>query len=149
MIEFAIEPVLECREEMLLLLDAHYEELTLNKHIVKLNPDWEEYDRREKLNKFVLITMRLDSKLIGYSAWFVDRHIHYKDLLVATNDVVFLKKEYRSGMNGIKLLKKSEDIVAKLGAHKLTWHVKESNDFTPILKRMGYSIEDIIVGKIL
>lgn len=149
MIEFKIEPVLECKDEMLSLLDEHYEELTLNKEVVKLNPDWEEYHKREINNKFVFISMRESGKLIGYSAWFIGPHIHYKDLVVAVNDVIFLKKEYRSGTNGIKLLKKSEEIVKGLGVNKITWHIKESNNFIPILKRMRYSTEDIIVGKIL
>jgi hypothetical protein len=148
MITFDVEPVLWCRADMLVLLDEHYEELTLNKHVVKLNPNWDEYSRREIAGKFALITMRDDGKLIGYSAWFIDYHIHYRDLLVATNDVIFLKKEYRTGVNGIKLLKKSEEFVKKWNPHKITWHIKESNNFSPILKRMGYSTEDIILGKI-
>jgi len=149
MITFNVEPVLDCKEEMLSLLDEHYEELTLNKHVVKLNPNWEEYDRREKQGKFVYITASDEGKLIGYSAWFVDYHIHYADLLVASNDVIFLKKEYRQGMTGIKLIKYSEKVMREMGVNKITWHIKESNDFRPILQRMGYNIEDIIVGKIV
>jgi len=149
MITFNIEPVLKCKDEMLSLLDEHYEELTLNKHVVKLNPNWNEYDRREKSGKFVYLTARDDGKLVGYSAWFVDYHIHYADLKVAMNDVIFLKKEYRQGMAGIKLIKYSEKIVKELNVNKIAWHIKESNDFRPILQRMGYIEEDIIVGKIL
>lgn len=81
--------------------------------------------------------------------FFMKPHIHYKDLIVATNDVIFLKKEYRLGITGIKLLKYSEQKIRELGAKKITWHVKYSNDFRPILHRMGYSDEDVIVGKIL
>jgi hypothetical protein len=149
MITFNIEPVLDCKEEMLSLLDEHYEELTLNKHVVKLNPNWSEYDRREKAGKFVYLTARDGDTLIGYSAWFVDYHIHYADLKVAMNDVIFLKKEYRQGMTGIKLIKYSEKVVRELGVNKVAWHIKESNDFRPILQRMGYAEEDIIVGKII
>lgn len=149
MITYKVEPVLLCKNEMLELLNQHYEELTLNKHVIKLNPDWAEYDRREKAGKFVLITMRDKTTLIGYSAWFINAHIHYMDLIVASNDVLYLKKEYRTGMTGVKLLKKSEEIIKALGANKLTWHIKESNDFSPILKRMGYGVEDIIVGKLI
>ena len=121
----------------------------LHKDVVKLNPNWEEYDRREKNGKFMFISMRSDDELIGYSAWFIDTHIHYKDLVVASNDVIFLKRDYRSGMNGIKLIKKSEEFVKTRNVHKITWHIKESNDFTVILNRMGYATEDIIVGKIV
>jgi hypothetical protein len=37
----------------------------------------------------------------------------------------------------------------EFGANKITWHVKYSNDFRPILHRMGYADEDSIVGKML
>lgn len=149
MIKYNIEPVLQCREEMLSLLDEHYEELTLNKEIVKLNPNWPEYDRREKAGKFIYITARDGGVLIGYSAWFIDYHIHYADLKVAMNDVIFLKKKYRQGMTGIKLIKYSEATMKESSVNKIMWHIKESNDFRPILERMGYNTEDIIVGKIV
>jgi GNAT superfamily N-acetyltransferase len=148
-IQFKIEQVLSVKLEMEILLIDHYEELTLNKSIVKLNPDWEEYNKLEQANKFILITVRLDSALIGYIAFFIKPHIHYKDLVVASNDVLYLKKEYRLGMTGVRMLKYAEQTVKELGANKITWHVKHSSDFRPILHRMGYFDEDIIVGKIL
>lgn len=150
MIKFSIEPVLDCKDEMIALLDDHYNELTLNKDKVKLNPNWPEYDRREKANKFTLLTARDESGiLIGYSAWFIDYHIHYADLKVAMNDVIYLKKEYRVGMTGIKLIKYSEERMKELGVHKIAWHIKHSNDFRPILHRMGYADEDMLVGKLI
>ena len=68
---------------------------------------------------------------------------------MGSNDVLFLKKEHRSGSTGIKLIKYSEQKMKELGANKIAWHVKHSNDFRPILYRMGYADEDSIVGKML
>ena len=149
MIKFNTEKVLDIKEELKSLLDKHYEELTLDKDVVKLDPIWSLYGELEEKNQFFLFTARDEDVLVGYSAFFMKQHIHYKDLIVATNDVLFLKKEYRLGITGIKLLKYSEQKVKELGAKKITWHVKYSNDFRPILHRMGYSDEDVIVGKIL
>lgn len=149
MIKFNTEKVLDIKEELKSLLDKHYEELTLDKDVVKLDPIWSLYGELEEKNQFFLFTVRDEDVLVGYSAFFMKPHIHYKDLIVATNDVIFLKKEYRLGITGIKLLKYSEQKVKELGAKKITWHVKYSNDFRPILHRMGYSDEDVIVGKIL
>jgi GNAT superfamily N-acetyltransferase len=149
MIKFDVEKVLETKKELEVLLDKHYEELTLNKDVVKLKPIWSLYKELEDKNQFVLFTARDNNELIGYSAFFLKSHIHYEDLIVASNDVLFLKSEYRLGTTGIKLLKYSEQKVKELGANKITWHVKASNDFRPILHRMGYFDEDVIVGKIL
>lgn len=149
MIKFNTEKVLYIKEELKSLLDKHYEELTLDKDVVKLDPIWSLYGELEEKNQFFLFTVRDEDVLVGYSAFFMKPHIHYKDLMVATNDVIFLKKEYRLGITGIKLLKYSEQKIKELGAKKITWHVKYLNDFRPILHRMGYSDEDVIVGKIL
>lgn len=149
MIKFNVEKVLDAKTELEVLLDKHYEELTLNKEVVKLKPMWSSYKDLEDKKQFYLFTARDDGVLIGYSAFFLKPHIHYEDLIVATNDVLYLKNEYRLGVTGIKFLKYSEQKVKELGANKITWHVKHSNDFRPILHRMGYADEDVIVGKIL
>jgi len=143
------ELLITIKDELQLLLVDHYEELTLNKHKVKLNPDWNRYFELERQGKLHLFTLRDQTELVGYSVFFLDTHIHYKDLMVATNDIIYLKKSDRLGTSGIRLIKYSEQQMKLLGADKITWHVKLSQDFRPILHRMGYMDEDIIVGKIL
>ena len=149
-LKFQCEPVLLVKPEMEPMLEDHYQELTLHKDKIKLAPDWELYDRMEKAQQFYLLTARDgdSNELLGYSAWFVKPHIHYKETIVAANDVLFLRKDQRTGMTGIKLIKFSEQEMRKY-AHKITWHVKGEPDFRPILHRLGYADEDVIVGKML
>jgi len=148
-LDLQIEPLVNILDEVKDLLIQHYEELTLNKHFVKLKPVWDRYLLLEKNGKFVTITARINKELVGYSGFFLDQHIHYEDLYVATNDVLFLRKDLRLGTSGIRLIKYSEDQMRKLGANKITWHIKYSNDIRPILHRLGYIDEDVIVGKLL
>lgn len=149
MLELKIESLFDIMEEMNLLTEQHYQEITLYKDKVKLNPDWNAYKTMEDNKQFFLFTARVNSELVGYSAFFLKPHLHYKDMLVGSNDVLFLKKEHRSGSTGIKLIKYSEQKMKEFGANKIAWHVKYSNDFRPILYRMGYADEDSIVGKML
>ena len=129
------------------LLDLNYDELTLNKQAIKLNPDWAKYAQLEQDNKLVIFTVRHHDVLVGYSFFIVDTHLHYKDLVVANNDVLFIHREYRQGMLGIKFLKFCDANLHYVD--KIVWHVKDSNDFKPILHRMGYNNEDTLVGKIV
>lgn len=138
----------DIKEELKVLLVDHYNELTLNKDVVKLNPIWEAYEAMEKAGRFVMYIAR-DDKLWGYSAWFVTPHMHYADLMVAVNDVLYLHKDQRKGSTGIKLIKFSESMLKQRGVNKIVWHIKKSNDWSSILYRMGYSDEEKIVGKIL
>jgi hypothetical protein len=148
-LDLQTEPLADVILEVQNLLVQHYEELTLNKQRVKLKPVWDRYTKLEKEGKFITVTARIDGELVGYSGFFLDQHIHYEDLMVATNDVLFLRKDLRQGMSGIRLIKYSETTMRDLGANKITWHVKYSNDIRPILHRMGYADEDVIVGKLL
>ena len=138
-----------CQPDMLGLIEEHYQELTLNKDFVKLNPDWARYQKLENENKLHIFTARDNGKLLGYSFFFLDTHIHYMDLLVATNDVLYLTASHRLGITGIRLIKFSESELLKLGAKKITWHIKDSMDLSPILNRMGYLAEDTILGKLV
>lgn len=149
MIVLAQEGLLSVMDDVEPLLKEHYQELTLHKDRIKLAPDWATYMSMEEQGGLVIFTARDQGALAGYSAFFVYWHPHYRETRVAQNDVLFLRKDYRKGSTGIRLIRYSEDRLRHLGVDKLVWHVKQSNNFTPILQRMGYGVEDIMVGKIL
>lgn len=148
-LDLQTEPLSTIISEVQDLLIQHYEELTLNKQHIKLKPIWSRYLALEEQGKFITVTARIENELVGYCGFFLDQHIHYENLKLATNDVLFLRKDLRQGMAGIRLIKYSENIMRTVGANKITWHVKYSNDIRPILHRMGYIDEDVIVGKLL
>jgi len=132
------------------LLQMHYEEVALNKDRKKLLPKWEEYRVMEVIGKLVVYTARDDGKLIGYAAFFINTHMHYGEFTTAINDVVFLHPDYRKGSAGYKLIKYADDQLSnRPGIDHVFWHVKVKNDWTPILKRLGYVEEEIIAGKSL
>jgi len=144
-----ITNVEDIRKEMEPLLEQHYQELTLDKDVINLKPDWAAYQTLFDQGKLYALGVYYLGGLIGYSVFFLRRHIHYKDNLVADNDVLFLFKSSRQGRLGIELIRESETRLARLGVTKITWHVKKSRDFRPILVRLGYVEEDIIMGRAL
>ena len=143
--EFLSQVVLEVDH----LLNLHYQELTLNKDKVKLNPMWSAYQDLETLERFFVYTAREDGELVGYSAFFVNHHLHYAELKVAINDVLFLHPDHRKGTTGIKLLKFCEKSLKDLGVNKLCWHCKLDTSLIPILKRLGYGTEEVSMAKFL
>jgi GNAT superfamily N-acetyltransferase len=149
MISYHKESLCDVIAEVEPLLRLHYDELTLNKDRVKLDPDWERYANLEHAGGFHVLTARDGDRLVGYSAFFLNTHIHYRDLRVANNDVLYLHPECRKGMTGIRLIKFSEGWMKALGADKITWHAKYSNDLKQILVRLGYADEEAIMGKML
>jgi len=131
------------------LLELHYQELTLDKDIMTLKPNWPRYRELMALDKMAVMGAYENDKLVGYSVFFKEAHIHYDDNIIAKNDVLFLHPNCRQGITGIKLIKASEEMLQHQGVSKVIWHVKHSRDFRNILYRMGYKDEDVIVGKAL
>lgn len=148
MLDFRTETLFDVIDEVRPLLEAHYEALTLNKDRVKLDPMWERYAALEAAGAFVVFTARDEAgKLVGYSAFFIQHHLHYAALKTAINDVLWLAPEQRRGVAGIRLIRYCEQQLMALGVDKLTWHIKFSLDWRPILNRMGYVDEEVVVSK--
>lgn len=139
----------QMKMEAVELLKEHYQELTLNKDVVKLDVDWERYEHSEKVGCLFSLGAWEDGVLVGYSVFAVSRNGHYKGLKSASNDVLFLRKDKRKGITGIKLIKESEKRLRDMGVKKIVWHVKFGTVLGDILNRMGYVNEEYIVGKIL
>ena len=150
MIRFeVIKDVDSVKDKMAELLDLHYAELTLDKHVIKLAPNWDKYRQLNNEKKLLIVCAFELDKLVGYSVFFLDQHIQYENNIFARNDVIFLHPEYRQGMTGIKLIKYSELVLEELGVSKIIWHVKYSKDFRKILHRMGYQDEEVVVSRAL
>ena len=149
MITLQQETLYDVVDEVEPLLKLHYEELTLNKERIKLDPMWERYALLELSESLVIYTARDNEQLVGYSAFFVTQHMHYAGLTIVANDVLFLHPDHRTGRTGIRLIKFCESSLReKLGSFKLTMHAKYSNDLASILTRMGYAAEEVILAKL-
>lgn len=149
MISYQIETFDQVKDDIKDLLRLHYNEVALDREYIPLDPDWDKYEAIYHRGGLFIATARDDNKLIGYSVFFVVNHLHYSSTLVASNDVLYLRPEYRQGTAGIKLIKFSESELKKAGVDKAVWHIKYHKDFRKILYRMGYKDEDAIVGKVL
>lgn len=151
-ISYAKECLCDVINEVEPLLRLHYDELTHHKELIKLDPDWEQYAELEHAGRFHIFTARDDGGLVGYSAFFlIPRHIHYKGLVVAQNDVLYLHPDMRNGMPGIRLIKNSHNGMKALGGQKILWHCKHSNNLKQILLRLfpEYRDEESMVGGML
>ena len=131
------------------LLQEHWKEIALHQDEIPLAPDFERYKKLCNDGMCILMAARRDVVLIGYAVFFLHHHIHYKHTLYASNDVLFVRKPERQSIAGIRLIRDSERELDRLGVRRVTWHIKGSNDFSPILKRMGYEHEEVVMGKML
>lgn len=151
MIVFAKELLYEVKPHIGALLQEHFEELDTDRGRAPLNPDWERYGAAELLGGFLSFTARKDGELIGYASFFHGRHPHHKDLVLVSNDLLFLRKEHRAGRTGMQLIDFCDaQIAAKFGTgYFLSWAAKPGTALDSILSRMGYEIQDIVRSRLV
>ena len=130
------------------LLEEHWDEVATKDNGRSLKVDWDSFFLFEKMGKLVTIVAREEDEVIGYAVFIVMNQLHAFDSMAAHNDALFIKKEYRGSKAGYKLIKESERILGEVYPNILMlWHVKPALDFSPLLKKLGYSEVDIIYGK--
>lgn len=134
-------------EEVLPLLEEHREEISI--HGARLRPDIILYVKMYLAGRFKFYSARDEETgiVVGYAAYWVNPHIHYMDYLTAQQDILFVSKEKRKGLLGVKLIKFSENQLEELGVNLILQHSKFHYDLSPLLKRLGYSECDKIFSK--
>lgn len=135
-------------DEFWALLEKHWHEVARNKQVMVLKPDRERYLQLEAQGGLLcLAAVDPDGEVVGYSVNFIGPHIHYVDLVVCNNDVLFLREDLRPSPIGLRLLKDTERLAKARGARLMLWHAKEDTALATIMPRLGYGVQDIIFSK--
>lgn len=143
----ARERLAECRADMERLLPAHHAEVGVRGS--KLLPNWAHYEALESQRMLWIYTARGEAgELLGYAAFVLCWHAHDASLLVAHNEATYLAPGARAGWAGYRLLKFADRKLAEAGVDRVFWHVKFTRDFRPLLERLGYEAEEVVMAKI-
>ncbi len=136
---------LKLLEEVWPLLELHEEELNIWGR--KLSPDKAMYIRSSALGTFAAYIAREDGKVIGYAAYWIVRHPHY-EIAVASQDILFLHKDYRKGLLGVRLIKESEKgLKEKHNVEIVTQFTKPHLPLDKLFVRLGYKEIEKVYGK--
>lgn len=128
------------------LLVAHKDEIAHFKDI-DLGVDKDTYFNVQEAGAFRLFTIRDEDLLVGYCGFFIKHNPHYKTSLQANQDVLFLAKEYRKAMLGLKFIAYCDEELKNEGIQVVRQHIKAAHNFGKALERMGYELEDLIYVK--
>lgn len=149
MIDVRVEQYATVIGEIKPLLELHWQEIATDRDAIPLDPNFEQYRAMEAAGNLVILTAREAGALIGYSIFFLIRHPHYQSTVFAMNDILFVTPAKRGGRAGLRLIRESERVMRERGASKISWHIKAMHDFSPLLHRIGYATEEIILAKLL
>ena len=147
-IQYRITNAKECFDDVFKLLKDHYDEVETIKDF-QLNPDYHVYFEADKKKLVKVILCEDDNKLVGYIVFFVGPNLHYKDCLLATEDIYYLKPEYRKGRIGIKMFKFAEEYLKSIGINMIRYSTKTHLDNSRLFEYLGCSfIEKVFIKRI-
>lgn len=131
------------------LLREHYDESSTDKAVLPLDPDWPHYYVLEEMGMLKVFTVRSGGELVGYAAFFVWPHHHSRKVKIAVCDVIFLRPSYRIGAGVCRFLRFIEQRLAACHVKKTMFTVKTHVDWSPLLERVGYRLEEVGFTKVL
>ena len=131
---------------------AHYAD-------IELEPDVDAYLEKQRLGGLRLYTARnafeyADGKfyprsgpsLVGYAIFVVAPNAHYKSSVQATQDVLFIEKQYRKG-TGRLFIAYCEDRLRDEGVQVVYQHLKCAHDHPETMAALGYEKIEHVYGK--
>jgi len=125
------------------LIKLHWDEIALNQDKIKLNPDWEDD------NRLKIFTARKSKQLVGYFVVLLGTNIHYKDHVFASNDIIYLHKDYRKGFAGVRLIKFAEKCLKDDGVSVLLINTKIHRPFDKLLERLKFKPIERVYSKFI
>ncbi len=129
------------------LFEEHWDEIALNKQVMVLKPDEDRYRAMEQAGSLLILAAWEGEALVGYSVNFIVNHLHYADLRLCSNDLLFITRSKRAGRLGLKLIRETEKRAAEMGARLMLWHAKQDTALAVMMPKMGYGVQDIIFSK--
>jgi len=148
MIIYADVDAFKFLDEFEQLFPLHYEELCVTKEF-ELEPDYDAYRRVAQAGMLRCVTVRNDDELIGYVIFFISPHLHYKSCVTATEDIYFVRKDFRKGRVGIKLFQYAEQVLRHCGVQRIVMNTKVHLDNSKLFEYLGYKMTDKVFTKIL
>ena len=139
--------IAEVRGRIEPLLRAHWEEIAQHRTIAPLNPYWEYYYAMERANRLVVVVAENGFDLVGYSVYFPAPMLHNMPIVMAKNDIIYLRPEYRGGSLAMRMMKMGEAEAKRIGASIVSMHVKVGHDYSPLLLHVGYAEAETIFTK--
>lgn len=115
-------------KELAPLFLEHWREIALNQDDVPLDPDYDKYLNCELAGLLHVLAARAEGQLVGYIICLAGPHLHYASTPWCMVDLIYLQPAFRVGWNGVRLMKRFEAGMVKLGVKVI--HIAEKLHFS-------------------
>lgn len=95
MITVQVESFEQALPELKPLFDVHWRDLALFQNRMPLSPQYDEYVRREREGRLMLVTVRRDGAVVAYYTAQIAPGFHYGTTLTAHMDMMYVVPEIK------------------------------------------------------
>ena len=107
-------------------------------------PDIATYKLFADLGLLLIITLREQTKLVGYAIGFTYQSLHHK-VMCACGDSFYIEPQYRSYAGPLE--ERFEKEFAKMGAEIFGWGVTPGSSLHSLLVAKGFIADDVVMEK--
>ena len=126
-------------DELVVNFKLHWKETESYRHDQPFKPDKERFIQYSKMGVFHVFTARVDGELVGNFTIYTMPSMHTQEM-VATEDTMFVKKEFRGKRVFFTLANYVHEELRKMGVKEITVTSKVSNPVGGLIERMGYNL---------
>lgn len=131
---YAIERLMSIWSEIQELILANKAETDLFGEPLRL--DVESLMRLDEDGYLKIFTMRHQGILVGYCSFVLYFHLHHSHMMIANQDVIYIKKGHR--LHASRFVRYCDRELKIFGVSMVFQHSPAMNDWGPVLERIGY-----------
>lgn len=110
-------------------------------------PEKAAYEDIERRGVAIAFAMRFHGRLAGYAVFFVLAHLHYPKIVMAYQDVLYVRPEDR-GPQVLDFIGYQDRELEALGVQAILRHVKPHRDYGNVLVSLGYAKHEVSYLKV-
>jgi GNAT superfamily N-acetyltransferase len=136
-----LEKIADIESEVRVLHAEHFAETEVLYLDDAFDPDYERYQLSEADGQFVIFTVRILGKMVGYIQYYIFRDMHTKSIFSAREDAFFITKDQRGRGLAPPLLQYAEHCLSQLGCSHVGMTSKApvgGPDIGAFLEKKGY-----------
>ncbi len=115
---------------------AEYQEATTNPAIGAPSVQFDRYRELDALGTLKCLGAFADNALVGLSSVLFARSQHY-GFPIASIDSFYLRKDYRTGTNGLRLIRAVKALVKNEGAPGVVFMAPPDTNYEKVCQRLG------------
>lgn len=138
LIEFAREKLSDILDDIAPMLIQHWREVAPYKDI-PVAPRLDHYVAADENDLLRCYTLRENEEMIGYAIFFVVESLQSKGVILAKHELLYISPTKREGLRGFDFIAACDKRLKAEGVDIVSHLVRPDHDYSPILKRLGYT----------